>query len=397
MSFAESREFLLDVSRLVWRLWSGRLPTGIDRVCLAYVEHFGGRSQAVVQFKGRVLVLSPTDSDRLFALVREGGAGLRLAMVGLAPVAWARARRKPPRPGVISLNVGHTGLHDPELPKWVERHGVKAVYLVHDLIPITHPQFCRAGEAAKHKLRMRNALVSATGIVGNSQATIDDLAVFAAEEGLPMPASVAAWISGPDLPEQITPKTLDRPHFVTLGTIEARKNHMLLLHVWQALVASMGESAPILLIIGQRGWEAEGAIAILDDPRSLQDHIRELGRCDDDELAGWLAGARALLMPSFVEGFGLPLVEALQLGTPVIANDLSVYREIVCDLPTYLDPADVGAWERAVRTFLTDSPERTRQLEAIRGYRAPDWAEHFDRIEQWLQWLSSPCNNRAVV
>ena len=65
----EPREILLDVSRLIWRLWRGRLPTGIDRVCLEYVAHFAPRARAVVQFKGRIVVLDRASSIRLFALM----------------------------------------------------------------------------------------------------------------------------------------------------------------------------------------------------------------------------------------------------------------------------------------------------------------------------------------
>ena len=84
-----------------------------------------------------------------------------------------------------------------------------------------------------------------------------------------------------------------------------------------------------------------------------------------------LTRARALLMPSFAEGFGMPVIEALQLGTPVIATDLPVFREIAGDIPDL--PAVVSTVSDGnVRcsTFCGDAPERARQVEAMRGYRA---------------------------
>ncbi len=103
-------------------------------------------------------------------------------------------------------------------------------------------------------------------------------------------------------------------------------------------------------------------------------------------------------MPSFVEGFGLPVIEALQLGTPVLASALPVYREIVGEIPTYLDPADQQAWEIAIRAFLGGGGERSRQLRAMRGYTPPTWASHFAKVESWLDELQpAPCNNQAVV
>jgi glycosyltransferase involved in cell wall biosynthesis len=378
---------LLDVSRLIWRVWRGRLPTGIDRVCLEYLRHFRSRSLAVVQFRGRTLVLSASDSDRLSELLLDGGAAARRRLLALAPKALLRARRGPPAERMLYLNVGHTGLHDPALPVWIRANRVKAVHMIHDLIPVTHPQFCRPGEAQKHAKRLENALASATGLIVNSQATLDELATFAAARGLAMPRALVAWLGGYPMGVATPAPKLGRPYFVTVGTIEGRKNHLLLLRVWSRLVEEMGESAPVLLIIGQRGWQATEAETILDSSGELQSHVRELAACSDEELAGWIADARALLMPSFAEGFGLPVVEALQLGTPVIATDLPVYREVVGDIPTFLDADNVDRWARAVIEFTGDGPERHRQKEALKGYRAPDWRSHLAAVEKWLEEL----------
>lgn len=381
------REFLLDVSRPVWRAWRGRLPTGIDRVCLAYVERFGARSQAVIQRRGFHLVLSPSHSDRLFELLCGERLPRRLALLRLAATALAASLPARPSPGAIYLNVGHTGLNEPSLPAWLARHRLRAVYLVHDLIPLTHPQFCRPGEAEKHSRRMENVLASAAGLISNSQATLDELADFAQEKQLAMPPAVVAWISGGKIPSTVPSKTTDKTYFVTVGTIEGRKNHQLLLDVWRSLVASLGSDTPTLVIIGQRGWQAERIFRQLDRLDELEGHVQELGACSDAELAGWVAGARAMLMPSFTEGYGLPVIEALQLGTPVIASSLPVFREIAGDIPTYLDPLNAPAWERTIRAFAGEGNERARQLSRMDAYRAPDWNTHFGRVEQWLKSL----------
>ena len=383
------REFLLDVSRLVWRVWGGRLPTGIDRVCLEYAEHFGARSQAVVQFKGSTFVFDAEDSDRLFSILLRGfGKHGRTSLIfGLSPAAWLRARKAAPRRGMFYLNVGHTGLDRPDLPAWIERNGLRAIYLIHDLIPITHPQFCRPGEMKKHERRIGNALASARGIISNSQVTLDEMSHFARAEDLPMPPATVALISGHRSSPDVPPCKLDKPYFVTVGTIEGRKNHILLLELWRRLVAELGREAPILLVIGQRGWEADPAFALLDDLAGWNGAVQEIAGANDEELASAIAGARALLMPSFAEGFGLPVIEALQVGTPVIASDLPVFREIAGDMPTYLDPTDSMAWEAAIRDFSGAALERDRQLARIRGFQAPTWTSHFRIVEDWLRTL----------
>ena len=351
-------------------------------MCQAYVEHFGARSQAVVQRRGFYFVLSPSDSDRLFNLLLAKEP-VRRSLLTFAVGASLRTLTASPRPGSIYLNVGHTGLHETSLPGWIARHRLRAVYLIHDLIPLTHPQFCRDGEAEKHKLRMNNVLASAAGVIGNSQATVDDLTGFAGKQGHSMPPSVVAWLGAEDFPRDPQPKGEGRPHFVTVGTIEGRKNHQLLLDVWREIVADRGKEAPLLVIIGQRGWQADAVFEQLDRPGDLQGHVLELGSCNDDELAAWIAGARALLMPSLAEGFGLPVMEALQLRTPVIATDLPVYREIAGDRPVYLSRTDKAAWKSAVESFAS-GPESKKTPD----FRAPTWQDHFRTVEALLEKLS---------
>ncbi len=373
---------LIDASRLIWRVWSGRLPTGIDKVCLAYLDHFGSRARAVVQRGDWRVVLSMRDSQALLGLLRRADPNVRQRLLALASKAMFRLNR--PRVGQIYLNVGHTGLNAPGLKAWAARSGVRPVYLVHDLIPLTHPQFCREGEAARHEQRIANALTSATGIIANSQATLDDLRRFAENKSLPLPVTLVSWLAGESCAERVQPSKLERPYFITVGTIEGRKNHVVLLRIWQRLVERLGDSAPILVIVGQRGWSAQEALAMLDANPS---HVRELNHCRDDELAGLVAGARALLMPSWAEGYGLPVVEALAKGTPVLANDLPVYRELVGAIPTYVTGNDEQIWEREIIAFTGDCQERKRQMRAIPDLRITDWPAHFGQVEPWLEKL----------
>lgn len=383
------RSILIDVSRLIWRQWTRRLPTGIDRVCLAYLEHFRPRARAVVQFRGLRRVLGRTDSDRLFELLLNGSKNFRsrLAVV----LAHAVFRAEGGSAGKLYLNVGHTGLNSRFLEPWLTGRGLRPLFFIHDLIPITHPQFCREGEAARHERRMETALRTASAVIVNSAATRLDLVRYANDRGLPVPPIHIAWLGMKAAPSRaaIEPLERKRPYFVLVGTIEARKNHLLMLQVWTDIVAKHGNLAPDLFLIGQRGWEAQDALAILDNPGPLAGHVHELPRCDDETMHGLLAGARAMLMPSFVEGFGLPLTEALQLGVPVIASDLAVFREIAADIPTYLDPSDRKAWVRTVLDFAADGRERQRQLKAATEFRAPCWSDHFASVEGFLETLSS--------
>jgi len=164
-----------------------------------------------------------------------------------------------------------------------------------------------------------------------------------------------------------TPATIpvDRPYFVTVGTIEPRKNHALLLDVWQRL----GPDAPRLLICGARGWNNNAVFAALD---SKPANVVELSGLTDSELAGVIKGAQALLFPSFAEGFGLPPLEALSLGTPVVCADLPVLTETIGANGIYLDPSNPSAWEMAV-IALAGADRSQVQKE----FTPPTWEAHF--------------------
>jgi glycosyltransferase involved in cell wall biosynthesis len=100
--------------------------------------------------------------------------------------------------------------------------------------------------------------------------------------------------------------------------------------------------------------------------------------CSDAQLATYLRHARVLLLPSFVEGYGLPLIEALSLGVPVIASNLPVFHEVAANIPDYLDPIDGTGWMNCVESFCNPaSGLRAAQLVRMPEFTPPTWPAHF--------------------
>lgn len=381
---------LLDVSRLIWRTWRGQLPTGIDRACIAYVRHYRDCALAVLQRGGFTRVLGRGPTRRLFDLLLERPADFRTELLRLLGPQFVPGRAVGERAlkDMLYLNIGHTGLDRPGHGLWVKRTGVRAVYYIHDLIPITHPQFARAQEPHRHAARMESVLKHGCAVLANSHDTIDALAAFAAERSLIMLDDLVVPLGVEQTSYSSNPRPLAESYFVILGTIEARKNHKLLFDVWRRLAELAGKEMPRLVIIGQRGWSVDDVVRALDEDDRLRPHVLERGRCSDEELHQWLAHAQALLFPSFVEGQGLPLIEALGMGTPVIASDLAVFRETVGDIPEYLDPNAIDAWTRVIRSYADkDSAQRYAQLARMEGYRPPTWGGHFEQVDKWLEGL----------
>jgi glycosyltransferase involved in cell wall biosynthesis len=378
---------LLDVTRLIWRQWTGRISTGIDRVCNAYLHHYADRAQAVILHRGIHCILTPYHSHKLFDLLRGPDAEFRTGLIRLAPQALLKGSRIINGDRRYYLNVGHTDFDLDTHVEWTKRCDLRSVYMVHDLIPLTHSEFSSPHAIKRHRGRVINALRHASGILTNSEASAQDLRAFAEVQKLPIPPILASWLAGETLTKSDTTPIQREPYFVCVGTIEGRKNHFMLLQIWRRLALRLGSSTPRLVIIGQSGIQASHVTDMLARCEIIRPHVTVLKGCEDTELGSWIAGSRALLMPSFAEGFGLPVVEALEIGTPVIASDIPCFREIGQGIPMLLDPVDTIAWEKAIQLFGHNSHERQHQMLALGLYRPRRWPDHFAAVDSWLTHL----------
>ncbi|WP_174946334.1 glycosyltransferase family 4 protein [Burkholderia contaminans] len=377
----------LDVSRLLSRLSDGLLPTGVDRVGLAYIQRYGTHARAVLSERGISVVLTERNSRQAFELlsqsIRDRGAirkiVARACVDSLSNHYFER--------GVL-LHTSHNGMEHSRYYRSMKGRNIRTVFMVHDLIPLTHPEYCRPGVDGAHRQRIYTALRHADGLITNSQATLDSLGMEANRAGLPLPPNVVARLAPAITSRTSVSAPLDAPYFVMLGTIEPRKNHWFMLHIWRRLVERFGASAPKLVIVGRRGWECENVVDMLERCASLGDAVIEESDCSDERLRAWLQHARALLFPSFVEGYGMPLAEALALGVPVLASDLGVFREVAGDIPDYLDPLDGLGWFDQIHAYAQEQcPARDEQLRRIKRFSEPTWDEHFGHVDRFLETL----------
>lgn len=379
---------LIDVTRLLDRALKGRLPSGVDRVSLAYVRHFATRAAALVRFAGRWVELGAADSQRVFDVLlapdERFGRTVRYSVVRSYALRWHSSGG--PR---VLFNTGHSGLDHSSYAVQAQRRGSLPVFFLHDIIPITHPEYCRPGEAEKHRRRLATMVSVGRGLIVNSAVTRATLEDYAGKLGWSLPPCVVAPLAPASLPAPESTRPLAEPYFVVLGTIEPRKNHLLLLNVWRQLVEENGQRAPRLVVIGHRGWECEQVVDMLERCEALRGFVVEEPRCNDVQLATWLHHAQALLFPSFVEGFGMPLVEALANGLPVIASDLQAFREIAGDIPEYLEPLDGLGWRQLILAYADSAnPRRVAQIDRMRAYSVPTWDAHFAQVEALLETVN---------
>ncbi len=277
--------------------------------------------------------------------------------------------QEPPLLVSAAVQPGHSMVAWSRSVDQVHRAGGTYVQIVHDLIPITHPDFFPAGMRRHFPLWLEQVVGDADIVLCDSEATRRDLQRWVAEQGIATrarsfgvitlapflePADVAAVTSNPirSVARQV----------LTVGTVEPRKGVECVLSAAQQL---RDHQPPVeFTLVGAPGWGSEALIDRLRvahaDPTIPLTWVE---RVDDGALADLYRSADLVLQPSRTEGFGLPLAEALVMGTPVLARDIPVFREIVTDDASF---------------FATDAdlvPALLRRLDTLGTSVAarPDW------------------------
>lgn len=275
--------------------------------------------------------------------------------------------------GTIYVNTSHKGLENRHRIGTLKSRGARIVVLLHDLIPLDFPEFCRSGEDRKHQARLECISQYADLVIANSEYSRSRFLAWAGAQAIVPPKTVVVPLGVDDAflaPPSWAPPLSPTPYFVCLGTIEARKNHAFLLLMWRRMAEELGSLCPRLVVVGRRGWKVELALDLLKGARPLPRSVIEVADLGDAGTVSLISGAHGVLQPSFVEGFSLPLIEARALGIPVIASNIPAHREIADDSTSLLDCLDAPSWERAILT-----------LAATRTTRPPDklplnWRQH---------------------
>ena len=395
---------------------SSATPRGIDRVDLAYAEylfaHWPGEIAGVmptpwgVRLYDRALVLrglarlagiwGETDEEddglsRIKAQLRGEVAPAMPSHSRGSPISrqWQLIRTtgvplgrsvREVRSDALYLNVGQLGWAAPLAMGWLERRPeIQVAVMLHDAIPIEHPLLVSRSGAAAHRQMMRVAARHIDGLITTTEAARNSVVRELAARGagtprsLTLPLPLAPGFLAPDRPD---PALAALDYYVICGAIEPRKNHLMLLQVWRRLVELLGDRAPKLVVVGAA---AQGARPSLAAMAALPGHVIHAGGLSTPGLRRLIRSARALLMPSLAEGFGLPVQEALALGTPVIASDLRAHREIAAGLALLLAPDREQDWLDAILETRAGGG-----LRAPKGYQPMDAGRYFEAIAQWL-------------
>jgi glycosyltransferase involved in cell wall biosynthesis len=257
----------------------------------------------------------------------------------------------------------------------VRARGGEIVSCIFDLIPELYPAACHEATVTQYRAWLRRGLMESDGFIAISQTVARELEDYVEQHRLPhRPGLKIGWFQcGADVPVIATDAPRDKiraaatgeaPVFLTVGTIEPRKGHRVALAAFDQLWRE-GVSAS-LVIVGRRGWYEEAVVAAITGHPEFGHRLFWFDDVEDGELAYLYQTVAALVLPSYAEGFGLPIVEAARHGRPVICSDIPVFREVGRDGAIYFRVNDPDALAGAIREFLTGNrgvdPDRVLKL-----------------------------------
>jgi glycosyltransferase involved in cell wall biosynthesis len=266
--------------------------------------------------------------------------------------------------------------------RWQEV-GLRLVPLVYDLIPHKFPQFYPCWFPPQFEAWLKDLLGLADSVVTISESSRRDLLGFGKAAQIPLPPLQVIRLGDllpthrpAEMPGQLPSFAAGEAFVLSVGTVEIRKNHALLYHVWRRLIEEHGDAVPPLVIAGQRGWlcdELQHQIRL--DPL-VAGKVIQLEDLHDGELSFLYDHCLFTLFPSHYEGWGLPVCESLAHGKFCIASDRSSLPEIAGNLIDYHDPFDFSACKTLVERALFDSAYRCRREEEIRThFRQTSWGD----------------------
>ncbi len=274
----------------------------------------------------------------------------------------------------------------------LRRAGGKLICGLHDLIPLRFPGAVTSGHVAHFQEWFQSIALNSDAVICVSRTVAEDFADYARERGsaLATGGRIGYWRLGADFhaSEAEPSATATRiasgatPFFLSVGTLEPRKGYSVALDAFEALWRTGLDIRYV--VVGRPGWNT----------RALQRRIREhsefgkrlfwLDNASDADLQYLYPLACALVFPSFVEGFGLPLVEAAHYGARVIASDIPVFREVGGDAVAYFDTLDPVSLAARVKEALATKKTAARPSEAL------SWRQSAQALFALLDGAPSP-------
>jgi glycosyltransferase involved in cell wall biosynthesis len=288
------------------------------------------------------------------------------------------------RPGDWLISAGSDWGHGSvdEFLRLRRERGVRLASVCHDVIPFLFPQYCHRATVRDFPPYFLKLAAASEVMFCVSENSKRDAERVLREAGAPVPRMEVIRL-GDNLPAVtggVWPEINElcrRKFMLCVATLERRKNHRVLYHALRLMRQALPEkSVPLLVFAGKPGWGVSDLLSDIALDPVTRGHIKLLHGASDAQLAELYRHAVCCLFPSYYEGWGLPVAEALAHGKVVLASNTSSLPEIGDDLVTYLDPLNPHEWARAMEEQMTNPDALAARETVVRaGYRPHPWSE----------------------
>lgn len=259
-----------------------------------------------------------------------------------------------------------------------QNNEVVIISLIYDLIPIYFPQLFGPGMYENYSKYMVRVISLSNTLIGISKSTKRDIIKFCSETGLNIP-EVKVIRLGENITKMKSEKTSgkdpDKDFIISVGTIEARKNHQCIYQAYKYAISSSLQM-PKIIIVGRVGWLTKDLVYQVTNDPMVKDLIIIRDDISDNELEYLYGKCLFTVYPSLYEGWGLPIAEALSRGKVCIASNTSSMIEISYDLVEHFSPYDpIDLAKKISKLYTNDNLLKSKENKIIKTYKPTTWEE----------------------
>lgn len=259
------------------------------------------------------------------------------------------------------------------LANQLRHRGMKFIPLIHDIIPVIEPSLAPPEMEDIFNSFLRKVFRCADVIMAVSKHCANDVTQFASACGYQI-KSIKVVKNGGDTPFFEEKTVSSHPYALVVGTIEARKNHIILVRAWERLLAKYGEDLPDLVFVGSLGWNIKELLDLLKASHFLNGHVRILTGVADNELAGLYQNCIFTACASLYEGWGLPVAESLSFGKTCLCSSAASLPEVGLDFCLYFNPRKLDDVTAKAEKLLFDAATReSLETHIFRDYQPITW------------------------
>lgn len=371
------KKIYIDISMVI----VGTNFTGIPRVVMELTKklyHNPGLELIFLEYHQKRDDFEIIDGEKFAAFCREKKGNRRKLRTGKHISLWGMEK------GSVFFDmdtVWKTRVRRSFLYPRLKEKGVKIIPFVQDIIGVTHPQFCPGDDVLNFLDFVGAAAAYADDIVVTSHATKGAVEELCGKLKVPCPSIEIVPLGGDFkrlskrttiISEEVKKIAESGPYLLMVGTIDPRKNHKLLLDAYDG---GLKELSMHLVIAGHKGWDVDDLLERMEGHEDFGKGVFHVNGASDEEIDYLYQRCYALAFPSYIEGYGLPIIESMVRGVPVIAADTPINMEVGGEYALYFGQDKPEELVNRVAELISKPEIYEAVKEKLKNFIPPTWEE----------------------